>query len=168
MWCTGLVALQHAGSSQTRDRTHVSCIGRRILNHCVTREAHPHQSSLFLLSLCPGSLTVHFPQEPVARKGHPWQKEEVQGALSPTDVFPSSGGRDALSGLLVAALNTVTGLLHPWASHTATDTHIWIQVTQSILESASFPPTPGVWISSSPKILRKDHSKDSERFIEDV
>ena len=26
-------------SSRTRARTHVSCIGRRILNHCATREA---------------------------------------------------------------------------------------------------------------------------------
>ena len=27
------------GSSQTRDRTHVPCIGRQMLNHCATREA---------------------------------------------------------------------------------------------------------------------------------
>ena len=33
LWCPGLVALQHVGSSPTRDRTHVSCIGRRILHH---------------------------------------------------------------------------------------------------------------------------------------
>ena len=39
LWHTGLVAPQHVGSSQTRARTYVSCIGRRILNHCVTREA---------------------------------------------------------------------------------------------------------------------------------
>ena len=32
-----LVALQHVGSSQTRDRTHVPCISRRIHNHCTTR-----------------------------------------------------------------------------------------------------------------------------------
>ena len=38
MWCTGLVALQHVGSSRTRDQTHVPCIARRILNHCATRE----------------------------------------------------------------------------------------------------------------------------------
>ena len=36
--CTGLSALQHEGSSQTRDWTHVPCIGRRILNHRTTRE----------------------------------------------------------------------------------------------------------------------------------
>ena len=35
---TGLVALWHVGSSQTRDRTRVRCIGRQILNHCATRE----------------------------------------------------------------------------------------------------------------------------------
>ena len=39
LWHMGLVALQHVGSSRTRARTHVPCIGRRILNHCATREA---------------------------------------------------------------------------------------------------------------------------------
>ena len=39
MWLTGLVAPRHVGSSQTRARTRVFCIGRRILNHCATREA---------------------------------------------------------------------------------------------------------------------------------
>ena len=34
----GLVALRHVGSSQTRDRTCVPCIGGQILNHCATRE----------------------------------------------------------------------------------------------------------------------------------
>ena len=34
-----LVAPQHMGSSQIRDRTHVSCIGRWILYHWATREA---------------------------------------------------------------------------------------------------------------------------------
>ncbi|KAJ8781586.1 hypothetical protein J1605_010844 [Eschrichtius robustus] len=38
MWCTGLVATQHVGSSRTRARTCVPCIGRQILNHCATRE----------------------------------------------------------------------------------------------------------------------------------
>ena len=38
MWHTGLVALWHMGSSQTRARTHVPCIGRWILNHGATRE----------------------------------------------------------------------------------------------------------------------------------
>ena len=36
---TGLVALQHVGSSWTRGRTHVPCIGRRILNPWTTKEA---------------------------------------------------------------------------------------------------------------------------------
>ena len=34
----GLVALQHVEPSQTRDRTHVSCIDRQILDHRTTRE----------------------------------------------------------------------------------------------------------------------------------
>ena len=41
----GLVAPRHVGYSRTRDRTCVPCIGRRILNHCATREVPP----LFLL-----------------------------------------------------------------------------------------------------------------------
>ena len=35
----GLADLQHVGSSWTRDRTRVPCIGRQILNHYATREA---------------------------------------------------------------------------------------------------------------------------------
>ena len=39
MWLTGLGAPRHVGSSQTRARTCVPCIGRQTLNHCATREA---------------------------------------------------------------------------------------------------------------------------------
>ena len=39
LWLTGLVAPWHVGSSQTRARTCVPCIGRQIRNHCATREA---------------------------------------------------------------------------------------------------------------------------------
>ena len=50
----GLVTPQHVGSSRTRDQTHVPCIGRRILNHCATREGKPlkvmfYVSILFLV-----------------------------------------------------------------------------------------------------------------------
>ena len=46
----GLVALQHVGSSQTRDQTRVSCISRQILYHWATWEALPPSLlSLFLL-----------------------------------------------------------------------------------------------------------------------
>ena len=38
LWLTGPVALRHVGSSWTRARTRVPCIGRRIPNHCATRE----------------------------------------------------------------------------------------------------------------------------------
>ena len=38
LWLTGLVAPRHVGSSRTRARTRVPCIGRWILNHCATRE----------------------------------------------------------------------------------------------------------------------------------
>ena len=46
LWLTGLVAPRHVGSSQTRTRTRVPCIGRRILNHCATREV-PGASVLY-------------------------------------------------------------------------------------------------------------------------
>ena len=39
LWLTGPAAPRHVGSSQTRARTRVPCIGRQILNHCATREA---------------------------------------------------------------------------------------------------------------------------------
>ena len=39
MWRTGLVSPRHVGSSRTRARTGVPCIGRWTLNHCGTREA---------------------------------------------------------------------------------------------------------------------------------
>ena len=40
LWRTGLVAPQHVGSSWTWAWTRVPCIGRWILNHCATGEAH--------------------------------------------------------------------------------------------------------------------------------
>ena len=39
LWRTGLVAPRHVGFSWSRARTCVPCVGRRILNHCATREA---------------------------------------------------------------------------------------------------------------------------------
>ena len=38
----GLVALQHVEASQTRDRTHVPCIGRWIFNHGTTSDILEH------------------------------------------------------------------------------------------------------------------------------
>ena len=38
LWLAGPVALRHVGSSQTRARARVLCIGRQTLNHCATRE----------------------------------------------------------------------------------------------------------------------------------
>ena len=39
LWHRSPVALRHVGSSRTRARTRVPCIGRRILNHYATKEA---------------------------------------------------------------------------------------------------------------------------------
>ena len=42
LWRMGLVALWPVGSSWTRDRTCVPCVGRRILIHCSSREVPAH------------------------------------------------------------------------------------------------------------------------------
>ena len=51
-----LVAPWHVGSSRSRAWTCVPCIGRRILNHCATREVPPlhflNGTSCLCLSLC--------------------------------------------------------------------------------------------------------------------
>ena len=41
LWHIGLAAPWHVESSQTRARTRVPCIGRRIPNHCAMREVPP-------------------------------------------------------------------------------------------------------------------------------
>ena len=46
LWRTGSAAPRHVGSSQTRARTRVPCIGRQTPNHCATREAHENVSFL--------------------------------------------------------------------------------------------------------------------------
>ena len=54
LWRTGLVAPRHVGSSQSRARTRVPCIGRQILNHCATKEAQefsPLRNKIFVLFL---------------------------------------------------------------------------------------------------------------------
>ena len=56
LWCTGFVALQHVGSSQTRDRTQVPCIGRWILNHWTPKVLKYH-----ILILISGSECGLFP-----------------------------------------------------------------------------------------------------------
>ena len=38
LWHMGWATSRHVGSSRTRDRTHVPCTGRQILNHWATRE----------------------------------------------------------------------------------------------------------------------------------
>ena len=50
LWLKGPAAPWHVGSSQTRARTRVPCIGRQILNHCATREAPNHFKKQFLFS----------------------------------------------------------------------------------------------------------------------
>ena len=49
-WHTGWAALWHVKYPQARDWTHVPSTGRRILNHCTTREVLPRLSFFFLFS----------------------------------------------------------------------------------------------------------------------
>ena len=58
MWLTSLAAPRHVGSSQTRARTRVPCIGRQTLSHCATREA-PVATSLSPNLYNPLHLDVH-------------------------------------------------------------------------------------------------------------
>ena len=44
----GLVAPWHVESSQTRNRTYILCIGRRILMYCTTREVLGFGFNMFL------------------------------------------------------------------------------------------------------------------------
>ena len=46
LWHPGSVALEHVGSSQTKDPTCMPCIGRQILLHCTTREV-PEDTAKF-------------------------------------------------------------------------------------------------------------------------
>ena len=75
---TGLVAPRHVGSSPTRAQTHVPCIGRRIVNHCATREV----SSKLNVSLLEG-----------------WTN-----ALSQSSLFGISSSQEVVSCLICPAL----------------------------------------------------------------
>ena len=50
----GFVAPRYVGSSLTRARTRVPCIGRRILNHCATREVPGLNPLMYLKCLARG------------------------------------------------------------------------------------------------------------------
>ena len=87
MWHTGLVAPQHVGSSWTRARTRVPCIGRRILNHCATREAPKDAfESLFAFR------KTHYVDRGCPKgRGHGWGSHHYTG----TDQLATSGvGRE--------------------------------------------------------------------------
>ena len=60
LWCTGLVAPRQVGSSQTRARTHVPCIGRQILNHCATRETLEFLNSCYYHSIISHQPTLEY------------------------------------------------------------------------------------------------------------
>ena len=59
LWLTGLVAPRHVGSSQTRARTRIPCIGRQTLNHCATRETAPPTIFVLVCVGCYNKNTTH-------------------------------------------------------------------------------------------------------------
>ena len=92
MWRTGLVAPRHVGSSQTRARTCVPCIGRRILNRCVTREAH---DTPFLDLSTSGELPTSSEGQVPGLRGC-WQL--CRGLGNPSYPVLFSGGRSCVLG----------------------------------------------------------------------
>ena len=68
LWGTGLVVLQQAGSSHTRDQTGVPSIGRQILNHWTTGEVLEQCFKLFFF-------TKNFPQEGKSKLNFSFMKE---------------------------------------------------------------------------------------------
>ncbi|KAJ8798845.1 hypothetical protein J1605_000002 [Eschrichtius robustus] len=56
----GLVVLLHVGSSRTRARTRVPCIGRRILKHSTTREVPYRPYLVFKMTPCRDWHQPHF------------------------------------------------------------------------------------------------------------
>ena len=95
LWHTGLAALRHLGSSWTRDRTHVSCIGRQILYHWTTREAPSSiffflnniklDSVVFLKELRRNSISECFSLSPW------WSHIEIPGSPSSRISWKGSG-----------------------------------------------------------------------------
>ena len=78
MWCTGLIAPRHVGSSRIRAQTHVPCIGRRILNHCTTREV-PRDCCLEERKdkfTCPQCKSVRLLSEEARKTGSPNSKHK--------------------------------------------------------------------------------------------
>ena len=57
LWCKGLAAPWHVGSSWIRDWTRVSCTGRQVLYHWATREA-PGGGSSGISALSPDQLIL--------------------------------------------------------------------------------------------------------------
>ena len=113
MWHRGLAAPRHVGSSWTRARTRVPCIGRWILNHCATREV------LYLifegLPNCFSKWLHHFTFPPATQKGSfPISPHPHQHLLFPSFIYyshPSGSGLlyfiflNLLSNTLIDGLN---------------------------------------------------------------
>ena len=112
----GLVALRHVGSSPTRYRTHVPCIGRQILNHWTTRGVHINFLKLFILigGYLFYNIVVVFDihQHESATGAHVSRQPESPSHLPP---HPSPLGCPRTWALSV--------LLHAWNSHWSSISH---------------------------------------------
>ena len=98
MWRKGLVAPRHVGSSPSRARTRVPCIGKWILNHCTTREA-PGPLFLYVLVLsfvCIGYSVYCCSQ---GYRGSEWVWEGHQEEGEGNDSFHLSSPKNRLATL---------------------------------------------------------------------
>ena len=92
-WRMGLVAPRHVGSSQTRARTHVPCIGRRILNHCATPPGKPRCWASFqvLLAICILWRNVYSNPLPIFKLSYLSFYHRVMSSLYNLNTRPLSG-----------------------------------------------------------------------------
>ena len=91
LWCSGLVAPLHVGSSWTRDQAHVPCTGRRIPIHCATGEVPQWFETLnyYCCSLTQSCLTFETPWT-AGRQASLSLTQSLPKFLSIASVMPSS------------------------------------------------------------------------------
>ena len=126
LWLRGLVAPRHVGSSQTRARNRVPCIGRQILNHFATREALSSLNTPVSFPLRTSGINVS-PRAQLSPRGHAppfqlspplalqipgWASSATLSKSSPTPIFHLSI-LSFLSDHSVSSMRAVLASLFP-------------------------------------------------------
>ena len=125
----GLVALRHVGSSWIRDQTSVSCIGRQILYHWITREAPTFHfwavTWVRWIQKGPGGhshifradLSSELWKEPPSRLGSPFLHQLFPPVFCPTGLLVVSNDSSWSTPADVLAVLSLKPLFHrdrPW------------------------------------------------------